>query len=67
MKTLKQQMDSVAREIALRKRVYPKWILAGRISEAKAKHEIKCMESVLDTLTKQNNQPDLFEGKVWPD
>ena len=67
MKTLKQQMDSVAREIALRKRIYPKRVGGQQMTARRAKYEIECMESVLDTLAKQTNQPGLFDGKVWPD
>jgi len=50
--TLEQQISAVTREIALRERVYPKWVEVGRfgMSKAKADHEIACMKAVLGTL-----------------
>lgn len=64
MKTLKQQIDCVKREIAIRKNIYPKWI-GSKMSADKCRHEIECMECVLDTLEKLHkvippDQPDLF-------
>jgi hypothetical protein len=38
------------RELALRQRVYPKWVLKGRMSEKKAQTEIELMRSVVDFL-----------------
>lgn len=40
----------VKREIALRERVYPKWISAGRMTQEKANHEIRCMRAVLNIV-----------------
>jgi len=37
----------VRREIALRKRVYPKWVDQERMNQEKADREIECMEAVL--------------------
>lgn len=48
--TLDEQIKSVGREIGLRKSVYPKFLKSGRITEAKADYEIKCMEAVYETL-----------------
>ena len=56
--TIHQQIASVEREIAMRKRVYPRWIDGGRMTQAKADHEIACMQAVLVTLqhVKQQGQ-----------
>ncbi len=48
--TLDQQIACVQREIVMRERVYPHWVLAKRMSEEKAAHEIRAMEAVLETL-----------------
>ncbi len=48
--TIEEQIASVEREIAMRKRVYPRWCEQNRMSTQKADHEIACMEAVLDTL-----------------
>ena len=38
------------RELALRKRVYQRWIDQERMSEPRALHEIACMEAILAHL-----------------
>jgi vacuolar-type H+-ATPase subunit C/Vma6 len=45
-----EQLACVEREIAMRKRVYPRWIEAGKITKAKADKEIRTMEAVAETL-----------------
>lgn len=50
MKSLLEQIASVEREIAMRIRVYPRWVTLKKMSDAKAEHEIKCMQAVLSTL-----------------
>jgi hypothetical protein len=50
MISLNQQIESVKREIALRKRVYPAWVTQKRMKQANATFEIEAMEAVLATL-----------------
>ena len=50
MISLNQQIASVAREIALRKRVYPRWVRDKRMAQLSATFEIEAMEAVLATL-----------------
>jgi vacuolar-type H+-ATPase subunit C/Vma6 len=45
-----EQLACVEREIAMRKRVYPRWIEAGKMTKAKADAEIRTMEAVAETL-----------------
>lgn len=47
---IERQIGCVARELAMRKRVYPAWIRGGRLKQVKADDEIAAMEAVLDTL-----------------
>jgi hypothetical protein len=47
---LSEQVAAVAREIAMRKRTYPRWVEANRMTQAKADHEIAAMEAVLATV-----------------
>ena len=54
MKTLKEQLASAKRELAYRNRVYPRWVKENRMPESKAKFEIECMESIIQTLEKAN-------------
>jgi hypothetical protein len=64
--TLHRQIDAVRNEIALRRRVYPRFIAAGRMTESEAADRIDCMVAVLDTLTKlkaaedERREPSLF-------
>ena len=48
--SLEQQIKCVGREIGLRRNVYPKFIISGRITQEKADYEIAAMEAVLATL-----------------
>jgi hypothetical protein len=43
----------VSREIAMRRRVYPRWVAAGKMTEAAAQVEIARMEAVLGVLKKE--------------
>jgi hypothetical protein len=47
---LSEQIACVERELAMRQRVYPRQVAAGKMTEAKAQHEIRVMQSVLETL-----------------
>lgn len=47
---LAAQIACVERELALRRRVYPRWVTTGKLTEGKANAEIKGMQAVLDTL-----------------
>jgi hypothetical protein len=48
--TLKAQLACVKREIALRKSVYPTWVLRHKMKPETADHELNCMQAVHDTL-----------------
>jgi hypothetical protein len=48
--SLDEQIACVTREIALREKVYPKWIETGRMTKQKAEHEIAAMKAALGTL-----------------
>ena len=48
--TLEEQLRCVEREIAMRERVYPRWVDAGRMKPDKAEYELKCMAEVKRTL-----------------
>lgn len=56
--SLNQQIASVEREIALRKRVYPKWVLTKRMAQSSATFEIAAMEAVLATLQSLRESAD---------
>lgn len=45
-----EQIKCVERELRMRRGVYPKWVAAGRLSQARADDEIAAMQAVLETL-----------------
>lgn len=47
MTDLDKQITCVRREIAMRERVYPKWVSVGRMTEETAAHELTTMKAVL--------------------
>lgn len=60
MITLDQQIACVAREIALRRNVYPKWAASGRMKQETADKELAGMEAVIETLKQAKDNDGLF-------
>lgn len=56
--TLKQQISAVHDEIAMRRRVYARWVKEGRMGQAAANERIAVMEAVLRTLSELVPRPD---------
>lgn len=48
--SIEEQLAAVRREVAMRERVYPRWVEAGRMTAEKADHEIEAMKNVAATL-----------------
>jgi hypothetical protein len=48
--TLAEQIACVERELAMRRRVYPRWVGRGQMKPGAAEEEIRRMEAVLETL-----------------
>lgn len=64
---LARQVACVERELRMRRRAYPRWIAAGRMTEQEAARETWEMQAVLDTLRGLAGaptavQPDLLAG-----
>lgn len=62
---LTEQIAEVKREIAMRKRVYPRRIADARMTQEQADRQIAAMEAVLATLqsvTKPSPQQQLFDA-----
>ena len=56
--SLADQIAEVKREIAMRERVYPRFIAAGKLTQAKADFALAAMRAVLDTLTALKDKRD---------
>lgn len=54
--SLSDQIACVRREVGMRERVYPRWIAAGNMTQAKADREIEAMKAVLATLVRLQEQ-----------
>ena len=50
--TLDRQIATVHREVQQRERAYPRWVLTGRYTQARANEELWAMRGVLATLKK---------------
>lgn len=50
MVTISEQIKGVRREIDYRKRLYPKWVADGRMTQKEADYQIELMEYVVNTL-----------------
>jgi hypothetical protein len=45
-----EMVECVKREIGMRRRVYPRWVEAGKMRQSKADDEIRVMEAVFAAL-----------------
>lgn len=59
---LADQIACVRRELAMRQRVYPRWVSAGKMTQADSDREIQAMIAVLATLqgVQRQREPGLF-------
>jgi hypothetical protein len=61
--SIEDQVRAAEREAALRRRVYPRWVGDGKMTQAKADAEIAAMEAIIETLKSlvaaRTNQPKL--------
>ena len=70
-KTIKKLKDCCAREAALRKNVYPKWVATGKMTQEKADEEIRLMQIAAACFNKilQGKAPEvqqsLFDTKPY--
>jgi hypothetical protein len=55
---IKDQIACVARELALRRNVYPKWVAKGRMTAVESEKEIERMSAVLESLKAMNTTKD---------
>jgi len=60
---LAAQIACVEREIALRRRVYPRWVEQGRMSQDKANCEIAAMTAALESLSEIRKLRASITGK----
>jgi hypothetical protein len=47
---LDDQIACAAREVNMRKKVYPRWVSTGKMKQEEAEREIAVMESILNKL-----------------
>lgn len=68
MKTLHELIASAQRELTLRRIVYPARIAQRKMEESKARHEIECMEHILDTLEqlRDGKAPCFIASEPYP-
>lgn len=54
------QVKAAEREVRQRERVYPRWVEGGRMTQAKADHELRCMRAIVETLKALQSKNRLF-------
>lgn len=55
--TTAERIKELERELATRERVYPGWVLAGKLSQEVADHRLQVISDVLDDLRRLYPQP----------
>lgn len=45
--TAAEKLACADRELKMRRRVYPRWVELGKMSQKQADHEIACLESIV--------------------
>lgn len=48
--SIEDMIKCVERELALRKLMYPKWVMSGRMKQEEANREINTMQAIHETL-----------------
>lgn len=48
--SIADQIKCAKRELAMRRRVYPKWVMQGRMTKEMADHETNAMAAIVETL-----------------
>lgn len=61
MITLHAQIAEAKRELALRKRVYPRWVKDQRMSATEAQYQLEAMAAILETLTSLETTAEQME------
>lgn len=56
--TTQEKIKEIQRELNMRKKVFPNWVLQGRIKEEVANKRIKIMEEILADYQEKAKQED---------
>lgn len=54
--TIDDMIKCAEREVGMRERVYPRWVEAKKMSQAKADSEIATMKAIVEFLKKHKEQ-----------
>jgi hypothetical protein len=65
-KTIGELIKCAEREVAMRRNVYPKWIVQKRMTEEKAAWELAAMEEIAQVLRVLSTLPQVDLGKPAP-
>ena len=66
MITLEDQVKEAQRELALRKKLYPKWVRRGDLTEGEAIYSLTAMAAIVETLSRldlEQRQLPLFRTR----
>lgn len=65
MMTTQEKIKEIQRELNMRKRVFPTWVLQGRIKEDVANKRIKIMEEILEDYQKIEKEENKQGELLW--
>lgn len=54
------QVAAAEREVNYRTRVYPRWVADGKMTQAFADHQLRCMTAIVESLKGLQAQNRLF-------
>lgn len=60
MTTVADKLACAQRELSMRKRVYPRWVEQGYMSQTKASYEIRMMEEIVKDYTELESKERLL-------
>ena len=63
--TIEQMLVCATRELLMRRRVYPRWVASGRMTQATADHEIAVMDGICNHFMPLLPPP--AQGSFLPD
>lgn len=63
--TLKEKIRCLQREIAMRKRVYPRWVESGRMSYEDSQREIETMRAILGDYQRADAGARAGQKDLW--
>ena len=63
--TLQDAIKELQREVQMRERLYPGWVIAGKLSKAAAERQLSRMKYALELLEAKQKEPPRQQPKLF--